>query len=183
MSTTKWVLDPTHSELSFKIRHLMISNVSGVFTKFNASAESAGDDFGTAKIIADIEVGSINTNNAQRDEHLRNADFFEAENYPRITFRSTKVERADEDTFDVYGDLTIKNITHPVKLTVEYSGLAKDHWGNIKAGFTINGKINRKDWGISYNAVLETGGLALGEEVKINGEMQLVKEEVKKAVA
>ena len=183
MTTTKWALDPTHSELSFKIRHLMISNVSGGFTKFNVSAESIGNDFETAKIIADIEVSSINTNNTQRDAHLRNADFFEIEKHPRITFRSTKVEKANGDIFDLYGDLTIKNITHPVKLTVEYSGLAKDSWGNIKAGFTINGKINRKDWGITYNAVLETGGFALGDEVKITAEVQLVKEAIAEAVA
>jgi polyisoprenoid-binding protein YceI len=183
MTTTKWTLDPLHSELGFKIRHLMISNVTGFFTKFNARAESIEDDFSTAEIVADIEVSSINTNNAQRDEHLRNADFFETENYPRITFRSTKVEKTGGNNFRLYGDLTIKNITHPVKFTVEYSGLAKDTWGNVKAGFTINGKINRKDWGITYNAALETGGFALGDEVKINGEMQLIKEEVKKAVA
>jgi len=183
MTTTKWALDPTHSELSFKIRHLMISNVSGSFTKFNVRSESTGDDFSTAKIVADIEVSSINTNNTQRDEHLKNADFFEIEKYPRITFRSTKVERAEGEVFDLYGDLTIKNITHPVKLTVEHSGQAKDSWGNIKAGFTINGKINRKNWGITYNAALETGGFALGDEVKITAEVQLVKEAIAEAVA
>jgi polyisoprenoid-binding protein YceI len=183
MTTTKWTLDPTHSELSFKIRHLMISNVSGGFTKFNVSAESIGNDFETAKISADIEVSSINTNNTQRDEHLRNADFFEIEKHPSITFRSTKVARANGDVFDLYGDLTIKNITHPVKLAVEYSGLAKDSWGNIKAGFTINGRINRKNWGITYNAALETGGFALGDEVKIVAEVQLVKEAIAEAVA
>jgi len=176
MATTKWSLDPTHSELGFKIKHLMISNVSGVFTKFDVQAQTSGDDFTDATVVVNIDVASINTNNEQRDEHLRNADFFEVENHPQITFKSTKVEKADDDTFNLFGDLTVKNITKPVKLSVEYSGIAKDGWGNIKAGFSVTGKINRKDWGINYNAALETGGLVLGEELKLNAEIQLVKQ-------
>ncbi|MCW3078852.1 YceI family protein [Segetibacter sp.] len=176
MATTKWSLDPTHSEIGFKIKHLMISNVSGNFNKFDVQVETNGDDFGNAQVTANIDVASINTNNEQRDAHLRNADFFEVENHPEITFKSTKVERVDEDTFNLYGNLTIKQTTKPVKLSVEYSGVAKDPWGNVKAGFTIHGKINRKDFGINYNAVLETGGVMLGEELKVNGEIQLVKQ-------
>lgn len=176
MATTKWTLDPTHSELGFKIKHLMISNVSGAFTSFNVQTETEGDDFSKAQVLASVEVASINTNNTQRDEHLRQADFFETTTHPSITFKSTRVERVDSDTFHVYGDLTIKETTRPVKLDVEYSGIAKDPWGNVKAGFTLAGKINRKDFGISYNAALETGGVMLGEEVKINGEIQLVKQ-------
>jgi polyisoprenoid-binding protein YceI len=176
MATTKWSLDPTHSELGFKIKHLMISNVSGNFNKFDVRVETNGDNFENALVTANINVASINTNNEQRDEHLRNADFFEAESHPAITFTSAKVVRVDDDTFNLYGDLTIKETTKSVKLQVEYSGVAKDLWGNVKAGFTINGKINRKDFGINYNAVLETGGLMLGEELKINGEIQLVKQ-------
>lgn len=176
MATTKWALDPTHSELGFKIKHLMISNVSGKFTNFDVKVETAGDDFSNASVVATVDVASINTNNEQRDAHLRNADFFEVEKHPSITFRSTKVEKVDDDTFSLYGDLTIKDTTKPVKLSVEYSGIAKDPWGNTKAGFTVTGKINRKDWGINYNAVLETGGLMLGEELKIQSEIQLVKQ-------
>jgi polyisoprenoid-binding protein YceI len=176
MATTKWSLDPTHSEIGFKIKHLMISNVSGNFNKFDVQVETNGDDFGNAQVTANIDVASINTNNEQRDAHLRNADFFEVENHPEITFKSTKVERVDEGTFNLYGNLTIKQTTKPVKLSVEYSGVAKDPWGNVKAGFTIHGKINRKDFGINYNAVLETGGVMLGEELKVNGEIQLVKQ-------
>ncbi len=176
MATTKWSLDPIHSEIGFKIKHLMISNVSGNFNKFDVEAETTGDDFANATVTAKIDAASINTNNVQRDEHLRAADFFEAEKYPNIIFTSTKVERAGDDTFNLYGSLTIKETTKPVKLSVEYSGIAKDPWGNVKAGFTINGKINRKDFGISYNAVLETGGVMLGEELKLNGEIQLVKQ-------
>lgn len=176
MATTKWSLDPTHSELGFKIKHLMISSVSGAFTKFDVQTETTAEDFSNAQVEATVDVTSINTNNSQRDEHLRNADFFEVENHPNIVFKSTKVEKVDDENFNLFGDVTIKNTTKPVKLSVEYNGIAKDPWGNIKAGFTINGKLNRKDFGITYNAAMETGGVMLGEEVKINGDIQLVKQ-------
>lgn len=176
MSTTKWTLDTMHSELGFKIKHLMISSVSGSFSKFDVQTETTADDFSDARVVANVEVASINTNNPQRDEHLRNADFFEADKHPEITFTSTKVEKTDSDTFTLIGNLTIREVTKPVKLSVEYNGLAKDPWGNVKAGFTVTGKINRKDFGISYNAALETGGVMLGEDVKINAEIQLVKQ-------
>lgn len=178
MKTTKWSLDPVHSELGFKIKHLMITNVSGNFTSFNVSATTPTGDFGDANIKAEVEVSSINTNNAQRDEHLRNADFFEVEKFPAISFQSTSIQKVDEETYHITGDLTIKETTRPVKITAEYSGITKDPWGNTKAGFSISGKINRKDFGVNYNAALETGGVMLGEELKINGEIQLVKEEV-----
>lgn len=176
MSKTKWALDPTHSEIGFKIKHLMITNVSGNFNKFEVTTETNGDDFTTAKIKAQVEVNSINTNNAQRDEHLRTADFFEADKYPYITFKSTRIQKIDDETFNLFGDLTIKETTKPVKLALEYSGVTKDPWGNLKAGFSLTGKINRNDFGVSFNAVLETGGVMLGEELKIIGEIQLVKE-------
>jgi len=184
MSTsTKWVLDPTHSEIGFKIKHLMITNVSGNFNKFEVKAETNGDDFSNAKVSVDIEVESINTNNSQRDAHLRTADFFEAENYPLISFRSTKIEKLDESTYILTGNLTIKKTTKPVKLALEYGGVTKDPYGNYKAGFSLTGKINRHDFGVSYNPVLETGGVALGEEIKIHGEIQLVKQQILEEVA
>ncbi len=176
MATTKWSLDLSHSELGFKIKHLMISNVTGKFTQFDVEAETEGSEFSNAKVVANIDVASINTNNDQRDEHLRNADFFEVGAHPTMKFVSTKVEKVDDDTFNLYGDLTIKDTTKPVKLSVEDNGVATDPWGNVKAGFSISGKINRKDWGINYNAALETGGVMLGEELKIQGEVQLVKQ-------
>ena len=181
MATTKWALDPTHSEIGFKIRHLMISNVSGNFNKFNVEVETKGADFENANVFATIDTKSINTNNQQRDEHLRNADFFEVETHPTIVFKSTKVEKLDEENYKLHGNLTIKDTTKAVVLDVEYSGTAKDAWGNFKAGFTLSGKINRKDFGISYNAVLETGGLALGEEIKVLAELQLIKQVQKEA--
>jgi len=178
MSKTKWVLDPTHSELTFKIKHLMISNVSGAFKNFQAEVESDGADFSSAQINLTAEMASITTNNEQRDEHLRNSDFFEVENYPELIFKSTSVKKIDNDTFTVSGELTMKGVTKPVQLTAEYNGLVKDPWGGERAGFLVSGKINRSDWGISFNGVLETGGLVLGEEVKISSEIELVKQAI-----
>lgn len=175
-STTKWSLDPLHSEITFKIKHLMITNVSGNFKKFDVSVETNGEDFTTASINAKIDVDSINTNNEQRDAHLRNADFFEVDKYPEISFTSTHVEKLDDENFNLYGNLTIKETTKPVKLSLEYGGVTKDAWGNYKAGFSLSGKINRHEFGVSFNPVLETGNVALGEEIKISGEIQLVKE-------
>lgn len=178
MKATKWTLDPTHSELGFKIRHLMITNVSGSITNFQVKAETHGEDFSTAKISLTADMASISTNNAQRDGHLRNADFFEVEKYPEMQFVSTKVEAIDGNTFVVHGDLTLKGITRPTQLNVEYNGVTKDPWGSERAGFSITGKIKRSEWGVNFNTVLETGNVALSEEVKINAEIQLIKEAV-----
>lgn len=178
MATTKWLLDPTHSELGFKVKHLMISNVSGTFKSFSAEMETEDADLTRARIRLTAQVASISTNNDQRDAHLRNSDFFEADTYPELQFLSTRVEKLDNETFHLFGDLTLKGVTKPVKLSVDYNGVTKDPWGNQRAGFTVSGKINRKDWGLSYNAVLETGGVALGEEVKISADIQMVKEAV-----
>jgi len=175
MANTKWVIDPTHSEIGFKIKHLMITNVSGKFEGFEAQVQTEGEDFATAVVEARIKTASINTNNLQRDEHLRNSDFFEVEKNPEIIFSSTKIEKIDNDNFFLHGNLTLKGITRSLKLNVEYSGTTKDPWGNQKAGFIITGKINRNEFGLNFNAALETGGLVLGEEVKINSEVQLVK--------
>ena len=178
MTTTKWILDPTHSELGFKIKHLMISNVSGKFDQFEAEVETENEDFATAQIRATIKTASVNTSNLQRDEHLRNSDFFEVENHPDILFTSQKVEKIDNDNFVLHGNLTLKGITKQVKLQVEYSGFTKDPWGGERAGFVVTGKINRNDFGLSFNAALETGGVVLGDEVKIHSEIQLVKQAV-----
>jgi polyisoprenoid-binding protein YceI len=154
----------------------MITNVSGKFDGFAAEVQTEGEDFTTAQIEARIKASSINTNNLQRDEHLRNSDFFEVESHPEILFTSTGVEKIDNDNFVVHGNLTLKGITKPVKLNVEYGGLTKDPWGGERAGFVITGKVNRNDFGLNFNAALETGGLVLSEEVKINSEVQLVKQ-------
>jgi len=178
MEKTKWLLDPMHSELQFKIKHLMISNVSGSFKSFNAEVVTEEEDFSTAVIKLTAEMASISTNNEQRDAHLRNSDFFEVEKYPELKFISTKIEERDSDTYALHGELTLKGVTKPVKLNVEFNGIAKDPWGSERAGFLVTGKINRTDWGVSFNSILETGGVALSEEVKINAELELVKQEV-----
>lgn len=178
METTKWVIDPTHSNLGFKIKHLMISNVSGSFKNFQAEVETIDADFSTAQINLTAEIESITTNNEQRDAHLRNTDFFEVEKYPELKFKSTKIAKKNNDTFDLYGELTLKAIAKPVKLHIEFNGVVKDPWGSERAGFVITGKINRSEWGINFNGVLETGGVVLGEEVKIHSEIELVKQAV-----
>src|SRR4028119_444823 len=179
MATTKWVLDSTHSELGFKIKHLMISSVSGSLKIFQAEVETDGVDFTTAQIRLSADIASISTNNDQRDAHLRNSDFFEVEKYPELKFTSTKLEKIDSDTFALFGDLTLKGVTRPVKLNVEFNGVTKDPWGGERAGFVVTGKINRSEWGVSFNSLLETGGVALSEEVRINSEIQLVKQDRK----
>lgn len=173
---TKWVLDPAHSELIFRVRHLMISNVKGEFQKFDVAIESDGADFNNANISVSIDAGSISTNNADRDAHLRNADFFDTENHQKITFESTELNKLDEDNYQLKGLLTIKGTSKEVVLDVDFGGFVKDPYGNEKAGFSISGKFNRKDWGLNWNATLETGGLMVSDEVRLNAEIQIVKQ-------
>ena len=177
MKTTKWLLDPAHSELTFKIKHLMISNVSGAFKNFSAKATTEGTDFSKANINLTAEMNSISTNNEQRDAHLRNSDFFEVEKFPQLKFTSTRIEQTDDESFNLYGNLTMKDVTKPVKLTMEFNGIMKDPYGQEKAGFFVSGKINRSDWGININVALETGGLMLGEDVRIQSEIQFIRQE------
>jgi polyisoprenoid-binding protein YceI len=174
----KWSSDPMPSELQFKIKHLMISNVSGALKNFSAEVEAEDENFSTAKISLTAQMDSISTNNEQRDVHLRNSDFFEVGKYPELKFKSTKVQQADSDSFVLHGELTMKGVTKPVRLNVEFNGATKDPWGSERAGFTITGKINGADWGINFNSVLETGGVVLGEEIRIYSEIELVKQEV-----
>lgn len=178
MKTTKWLLDPAHSELTFKIKHLMISNVSGAFKNFSAKLTTEGTDFSKANINLTAEMNSISTNNEQRDAHLRNSDFFEVEKFPQLKFTSTRIEQTDNESFTLYGNLTMKDVTKPVKLTMEFNGIMKDPYGQEKAGFLISGKIERSDWGINLNVALETGGLMLGEEVRIQSEVQFIRQEI-----
>ncbi len=172
-SKTKWVLDPTHSELVFKVKHLMITNVKGEFRKFKAEID--GDDFTKSKITATIDASSIFTNDDNRDTHLKSSDFFDVENHKEITFEGTSFKKLDDENYQLRGILTIKGISKEVILNVEFGGTTKDPWGNEKSGFSISGKINRKDFGLNWNAALETGGVLVSEEVKIQAEVQLVK--------
>ena len=172
MATT-WQLDPTHSELGFKVKHLMITNIKGEFRNF--SAEIDGEDFSKAAISATIDTSSIFTNEDNRDAHLKNVDFFDIDNHKEMTFKGSSLTKIDDENFELTGMLSIKGISKEIKLGVEYGGTSKDPWGNEKMGFSINGKINRSDYGLNFNAPLETGGFLLGEEVKISADLQFVK--------
>lgn len=176
MSTKKWLIDPTHSEIGFKVKHMMFTNVSGNFQNYTASIETQGDDFENAKIEFSGDIDSITTNNADRDAHLLSADFFDAEQFPKIIFESTSFIKNNEASFELKGNLTLHGITKPVTLETEFSGLMKDPWGNTKAGLILSGKINRKDWNLNWNSTLETGGVLVGEEVKLNIELQFIKQ-------
>ena len=154
----------------------MLTNISGFFNSFQVAGETENDDFTTAKVRLKADMNSIHTNNEQRDAHLRNSDFFESDKHPEMIFESTKTEQVDKENFHLYGNLTLKSITLPVRLNVEYSGITKDPRGGERAGFTVTGKIKRSDWGVNFNGVLETGGAILGEEVKIHSEIQLVRQ-------
>ncbi len=175
MAATKWALDPTHSELQFKVKHLMITTVTGSIKSFSAELSSEGDDFSNAEISFNGDINSIETGNSDRDQHLKGEDFFDAEKYPTIIFKSASVEK-DGDDYVVKGDLTIRDVTKAVKLNAEFGGIATDPWGNTKAGFTLSGKINRTEFGLTWNAALETGGVMVSDEVKILGELQFVKQ-------
>lgn len=179
MNTTKttWKLDPAHSELTFKVKHLMISNVKGEFQNFDATIESDGEDFHSADISATIEAGSIYTNNTDRDAHLKNADFFDTEKHNQITFKSTELNKLDDENYQLKGMLGMKGVQNEVVLDVDFGGIMKDPYGNQKAGFSLSGKINRKDWGLNYNAALETGGVMVSNEVRLSAEVQFVKQE------
>jgi len=177
MATKTWALDPTHSEVQFKIKHLMITNVTGSFDRFTVTAQTENEDFTKARISFTADVNSISTNNEQRDGHLKSADFFDAEKFPQIKFEATKTENVDSDgSYELYGVLTIRDITKNVKLAVEFGGVVKDPYGNTKAGFTINGKINRKDFGLTWSAVTEAGGVVVSDEVRIACEIQLIEQ-------
>ena len=175
-NSIKWVLDPTHSELNFKVKHLMISNVKGSFQNFEATLHSDGDDFRKASVDVNIEAASIFTNQDDRDAHLRSADFFDVENHPDITFQGRSFTRFDAENYRLTGQLTIRGVSREVSLDVEFGGIGADPWGNEKAGFSISGQINRKDFGLNWNTALEAGGVLVGEEVKISGEIQFVKQ-------
>jgi polyisoprenoid-binding protein YceI len=172
-AATKWVLDQSHSELNFKVKHLMISNVKGEFRKFEAEVD--GEDFTSSPILVTIDASSIFTNDDTRDGHLRSADFFDTENHREITFRSTSFRKTDAENYKLAGQLTMKGVSNAVTLDVEFGGTNKDPWGNEKAAFSLSGIINRKDWGLNWNAALETGGVLVSDEVRISGDIQLVK--------
>jgi len=173
---TKWVLDPMHSEVQFKVKHLVISTVSGFFKSFEGELDTANDDFTDANISFSLDIDSIDTNQSQRDEHLKSAEFFNAAEYPKISFKSTSFIKVDDDDYKLAGDLTIKGITKPVTLDVEFGGAAADFYGNTKAGFEITGKINRKEFGLTWDGITEAGSVVLGEDIKLLINVQFAKQ-------
>ena len=176
MAKSTWAIDPTHSEIGFKVKHMMFTNVSGKFNTFTATIENEDNQFETSTIHFEAEINSIDTNNADRDNHLKSADFFDAEKFPKLSFKSSAVKKISENEFEIEGELTVKDVTKTITLATEYSGLMLDPWGNTKAGLSIAGKINRKEFGLTWNAALETGGVLVGEEVKLFVEVQLLKQ-------
>lgn len=175
MATEKWVLDPMHSEVQFKVKHLVISTVTGSFKSFSGEAITQGDTFEGAEIDFALDVNSIDTNQEQRDGHLKSADFFDAEKYPQIIFKSTSFSQNGGD-YKLAGNLTIKDVTKPVTLNVEFGGTATDFYGNLKAGFEVSGKINRKEFGLTWDGITEAGAIVVGEDVKLTINAQFAKQ-------
>lgn len=173
---TNWAIDPTHSEIHFKVKHMMVSNVTGAFQSFEGSVESESEDFEGASIHFSADIDSISTNNAQRDEHLKSDDFFNAAQFPKMTFNSTSFKKKGEGEYELVGKLTIRDNTHEVKLHVEYNGTAVDPYGQTKAGFEISGKINRKDFGLKWGAVTEAGNVVVSDEVRLLMNVQLTRQ-------
>lgn len=176
----KWSIDQTHSDITFKIRHLMISNVKGTFKTYDASIYTTGKDFATAEIDLVIDAASVETGNQQRDEHLRSIDFLDVEDFKQIRFTSSTIAKInDQGDHELWGELTMKGITKNVKLNVSFGGVRSDPWGNEKAGFAVIGKINRSDWGLVWNTAIEAGGFMVGNEITIMCEMELKNERQK----
>lgn len=172
-TNSKWIIDPSHSEVQFKVKHLGIVNVPGTFKVFGGELESSDDSFSNASVSVKIDVESIDTNNGERDKHLRSEIFFDAVNYPVIAFDG-ELQQADDD-YILAGDLTIHGVTLPVELEAELIGTGKGRFGDDRAGFEANGKINRKDFGLTFNSVTDSGNLLLGEEVKLHFNIELIK--------
>lgn len=180
---TTWKIDPTHSEINFKVKHLVVSTVTGLFSKFDASIESNKEDFSDSKISFEADINSIDTKNEQRDGHLKSADFFDAEKYPKMTFVSKSVKKISDHELQVTGNLTLRGVTKEITLEVIYNGTVAGFGGTEVAGFEVRGKVNRFDFGLQWNALTEAGGVVVSNEVKIEilAEFNKAKEAVKAA--
>lgn len=174
MSTLTWQIDPVHSEIQFRVKHMVVSTVTGKFDRFDATVETQGDSLDEVKVRFTAETASVNTGTAQRDEHLRSDDFFNAEKFPELQFISTAFSKADGDNYHMSGELTIRDVTKPIALQVEFGGEIKDPYGNRRRGFTVTGKVSRKAYGLKYNALIESGGAVVGDEIKINCHVEFI---------
>jgi len=177
--TTTWKIDPVHSKIGFSVRHLIISEVEGRFKSFEGSITADKEDFSGSKIVFSLDTRSVFTDNTRRDNDLKSSHFFDAEKYPKITFKSTSFEKVEDNKYKLEGDFTIKGVTNPIVLDVSYGGTIKDPWGNMRAGFKITGKINRFDYNLKWNKLLEAGGAVVGKEVNINCNLEIVKQKNK----
>ncbi|MEW6469266.1 MAG: YceI family protein [Bacteroidota bacterium] len=173
---TIWEIDPAHSEIRFKVKHFMVSYVTGHFRKFSATVETEGEDIATAKVRFTADARSISTNNEQRDQHLQSKDFFDAERYPEVIFESERIDVKKENSYRMYGRLTLRGVTKPIVLDVEFGGIMNDDSGNTRAGFSVSGQINRRDFGISFSMISETGGILLSDEVSIQADAEFIKQ-------
>lgn len=173
--TTKWIVDASHSSVEFSVKHLMIAKVKGSFHKFDAEIEADLNDLTSAKVVVNIDLASVDTRNEDRDNHLRSADFFDVENTPSLTFVVSTITKTADDEYDVVGDVTLHGVTKQETFKLTYEGSSTDPWGNQKAGFSATGVIKRSDYGLTYNAALETGGVLIGDEVKVSIELEAQK--------
>jgi polyisoprenoid-binding protein YceI len=173
---TKWTIDAMHSEIGFKVRHMMISNLSGNFGKFAAEAATTGDDFSTANFKFIAAIDSINTGVADRDGHLKSAEFFDAATHPEMTFQSTSVKKINDNELEISGDMSIKGVVKPIMLKADFAGIAVDPYGQTKAGMSLTGKIKRGDFGLTWSAVTEAGNIVVSDEINLNCEVQLIKQ-------
>lgn len=176
MAKSVWNVDASHSSIEFKVKHMMMANVRGQFKDFQAHVTADPEDLTTAEIDFTVHVNSIDTKDEQRDGHLKSADFFDVEQYPNLTFKATKIERKSGADYAMTGDITIRDVTKPITFDVTAEGIGKDPWGNERAGFTATASLNRKDFGLNWNALLETGGVLVGEQVKISVELEAVRQ-------
>ena len=177
MAITKWIVDPVHSDVQFKIKHLVISSITGSFNNFQGGATSDTNNFEGAEIHFSLDVNSIDTNQDTRDTHLKSADFFDADQFPHITFQSNYFHKVKGDLFKLSGLLTLKGITKPIELDAEYGGTDKDSQGKTRIGFEVQGRISRQEFGLNYNQLTDAGGLVVGEDVKLIANIQLVQED------
>ncbi|GAB4025166.1 YceI family protein [Spirosoma koreense] len=175
-TATKWAIDPMHSEVQFKVKHLMVSTVTGLFSQYEGELETFSDDFADSKITFSADVASISTGNEQRDGHLKSADFFDVEQFPKLTFTSTSMTKTGDDTYNLVGDLTLHGVTKTVPLKVEYGGQMQDFYGQTKAGFEVTGTIKRKEFGLTWDGVTEAGGVVVSDDVKLVMNIQVTKQ-------
>jgi polyisoprenoid-binding protein YceI len=173
---TNWKIDTLHSQIGFKVKHMMITNVTGTFDQFDASIEAEDDDFTTAQFSFNANVDSINTGVADRDAHLKSEDFFNAASHPHLSFKSTGVKKISENDYEIHGDITLREVTKSIVLKAEFGGVVIDPYGQTKTGFSIEGKIKRSEFGLTWSAITEAGSIAVSDEVKLNCEIQFVKQ-------